>query len=72
MIEEFLGKQLDTRLLPDEDEDLEKEILKIVGKKWLYAKNPWFDNKSPKDLIGTDLEFQIRILLRMLIVADLS
>jgi hypothetical protein len=72
MIEEFLAEHPDTRLLPGEDKDLEKEILKTVGEEWLYAKNPWLENKAPKDLIGTDREFRVRNLLRILVAADLS
>ena len=72
MIKEFLAVPPDTRLLPGEDEDLRKDILKTVGEDWLFAKNPWLENKTPDALIGTDREFRVRSLWRILVAADLS
>ena len=72
MNKEFLAVSPDTRLLPGEDEDLRKDILKTVGEAWLSAENPWLENKTPEALIGTDREFRVRRLWRILVAADLS
>ncbi|MGO9430254.1 hypothetical protein [Rhodoblastus sp.] len=72
MIKDFLAERPDTRLLPGEDEDLRQDILRTVGEGWLYAENPWLENKTPDALIGTDREFRVRNLWRILVAADLS
>ena len=72
MIKEFLAVPPDTRLLPGEDKDLRQDILRTVGEDWLYAKNPWLENNAPDALIGTDREFRVRNLWRILLAADLS
>jgi hypothetical protein len=72
MIKEFLAERPDTGLLPGEDEDLRQDILRTVGKDWLYAKNLWLENKTPEALIGTEGEFRVRNLWRILVAADLS
>ena len=46
-------------LLPDEDPDLRREILRTIGEEWLNAKNLWLEGRSPNDLIGTRDEFQV-------------
>jgi hypothetical protein len=65
-------RYLDTRLLPDENPDLRKEILEIMGEGWLYAKNLWLAGRTPAELIGKPDEFQVRVLLRSVKGADLS
>ena len=72
MIKEFLAVPPDTRLLPGEDEDLRQDILRTVGEDWLFAKNLWLEKKAPYDLLGTDQEFRVRNLWRILMAADLS
>jgi len=72
MIKEFLAERPDTRLLPGEHKDLRQDILRTVGKDWLYAKNPWLENKTPDALIETDQAFRVRNLWRILVAADLS
>jgi hypothetical protein len=65
-------RYLDTRLLPDEDADLRREILAVLGEEWLYAKNIWLAGRSPAELIGTPDEFQVRLVFRSVKGADLS
>jgi hypothetical protein len=72
MIEEFLSDRPDTRLLKDESPNLRDDIKQTVGEDWLYAKNIWLENRTPQQLIGTDQEFRVRDLLRILMTADLS
>lgn len=63
---------IDKSLLPDEDPDITREILDVMGKDWLYTKNIWLAGRVPAELIGTPDEFQIRLLLRSIKGADLS
>jgi hypothetical protein len=62
----------DRSLLPDEDPDLRREILRTIGEEWLNAKNLWLEGRSPNDLIGTRDEFQVRDLFRSIKAAALS
>jgi hypothetical protein len=62
----------DSSLLPDEDPDLRREILRTIGEEWLNAKNLWLEGRSPNDLIGTRDEFQVRDLFRSIKAAALS
>lgn len=75
MIAEYLAKTPDTRLLPGENPDIRIDILDIlgdVGQAWLYEKNIMLGDSSPNQLIGTDKEFQLRLLLRQFATAELS
>ncbi len=65
-------RYLDIRLLPDEDTDLRREILAVMGEEWLYAKNVLLAGRSPAELIGTPDEFQVRLVFRSVKGADLS
>jgi hypothetical protein len=64
--------QADTSLLPDEDPNLEREILEVVGEDWLRSKNVWLGGQTPQQLIGTSDEFKVRNILRSIKGADLS
>jgi hypothetical protein len=64
--------QADTSLLPDEDPNLEREILEVIGEDWLRAKNVWLGGRAPQQLIGTSDEFKVRNILRSIKGADLS
>jgi hypothetical protein len=75
MIAEYLAKTPDTRLLPGEHPDIRmdiRDILGDVGEAWLYEKNIMLGNLSPSQLIGTDKEFHLRLLLRQFATAELS
>lgn len=63
---------LDTRLLPDEDPDLRKEILDTLGEEWLQAPNLRLHGRRPEDLIGTPSEFRVREIVRSIRHAGLS
>jgi hypothetical protein len=63
---------LDMSLLPDEDPNLKREILKVVGEEWLYAENTRLGGHSPQDLIGTPDEFRVRLVLRSIKSTDLA
>ena len=63
-------KYRDTSLLPDEDANLTREILDVVGEEWLHAKSILLGGHSPKELIGTPDEFQVRIALRLIKSAE--
>jgi hypothetical protein len=62
----------DTRLLPDEDQNLRREITSTIGEEWLYAKNVWLEGRTPNELIGTRDEFEVRDLFRSIKGAALS
>jgi hypothetical protein len=59
-------KYRDTSLLPDEDPNLRREILDVVGEEWLHAKSILLAGHSPEELIGTPDEFKVRIALRLI------
>ena len=62
----------DTSLLQDEDRDLQREIVQVVGEEWLRAKNSWLGGRAPQEFIGTPDEFRVRNILRSIKGADLS
>lgn len=62
----------DTSLLPDEDPNLRREIVEVVGEDWLRAANIWLGGHAPQELIGTSQEFMVRNVLRSIKAADLS
>ena len=59
-------------LLPDEDPKFRNEILRTVGEEWLHTPNVWLAGHTPEDLLGTPSEFQVRDILRSVMVAALS
>jgi Protein of unknown function (DUF2384) len=59
-------------LLPGEDQNLRKEILKVVGEEWLHTANTRLGGHTPQELIGTPDEFRVRLILRSIKSADLS
>ncbi len=59
-------------LLPGEHPDLRRQILEVLGEEWLQAQNIWLNGRTPQELLGTSKEFQVRDLLRSIMVAALS
>jgi hypothetical protein len=37
-------------LMPGEDPDLRREILRVAGEEWLHTKNIWLQGRSPQEL----------------------
>jgi hypothetical protein len=62
----------DTSLLPDEDPNLRREILKVAGEGWLHAENIRLGGHTPAELIGTPDEFRVRLVLRSIKSLDLT
>ncbi len=58
----------DTSLLPDENPDIRKEAISLLGEdvaqKWLNAKNIQLRLQTPNELIGTPDEPLVRNILR--------
>ena len=55
-------------LLPDESDDIRVDVAKLVphAEQWLDAPNSHFSLQTPRSLIGTDQEWILRNLLRMI------
>jgi hypothetical protein len=64
--------EVETSLLPDEDPNLRREIVDVIGEEWLYAENSRLGGHAPQELIGTPDEFRVRLVLRSIKSADLS
>jgi hypothetical protein len=70
--DDITARYQDMSLLPDEDPNLQSEILKVVGPEWLNAENTRLGGQSPQELIGTPDEFRVRLILRSIKSADLA
>jgi hypothetical protein len=68
----MITRRSDSELLPDENPDIKKEILEVVGEEWLHAKNTWFAGRTPLALIGTPEEPELRDVVRSIKAADFS
>ena len=62
----------DTDLLPDEDPNLAREIMNTIGEEWLYTRNIYLGGRTPEQLIGSDDEFQVRVVWRSIKGLDVS